>query len=184
VYDRSNHELLSSTPMDSDCGLFLKDDAHLISVTTHLSPATMSYYVFDDDANFVSSTEDPYNWDYEMSDSPMAVSGHYIITSTEAFIYTADEDMTMLTKITAGGDYHADFEFAADGITVYSAITNQRHLLQSTITGNTVQTSVISTAGFPWMVARDGDTLVVLSSPVSFSIYNTTNKVIVEKLNL
>jgi hypothetical protein len=185
IYNREDLSHFSSTALDMDCGLFLKDDNHLVSVTTHLDPATMSYFTFDDAGNFVSRKDDPYNWDYEMLENPMAVSDKYIVTSTEGFIYRADESLTYVNKITAPGNNQADFEFGPDGSTVYSAVTNQRSVFKTVIgSDNTVSSTQLSTTGYPWKMARKDNTLVILSSPVSFSIYNTTNAVIVEKIGL
>ncbi len=184
VHDRETLALLTTASAEMDCGLWLQDDNHLITITSHLSPATMSYYTFDDEGNFTSKVDDPYGWDYEMDPDRTKVSNSYIVTSTQGFVYTADENMTYVTKLTGGGSHQSDFEFSADGNTIYSAITNQKGILRSTIINNTATSTILTTKGYPWAMARDGNTMVVLSSPTSFILSIVTNSVIVEKVTL
>ena len=84
------------------------------------------------------------------------------------------------------GAKDADFarmvrEFSEDGGTVYSAISNARQVMKDVINGSR---SYIATTGYPWVLARNGNELIVLSSPESFSPSMTTNKVIVERVPL
>jgi hypothetical protein len=119
-----------------------------------------------------------------MESDRLSVSNQFIVTSREGFIYSADQNMTHVGTITQGGANQADFEFSAEGNTIYFTVTNQRAILKSTINDGVVTTTVIITQGYPWVLARDGNTLVVLSSPVSFTLNSLTNSVIIEKITL
>jgi hypothetical protein len=184
VYDRKTLSLSTSVAAEMNCGLTLQDDNHLVAVTSGLSPATMSYYTFNDNANFISRTDDPYGWDYEMEADRTDVSNNYIVTSTEGFVYSADENMTYITRLTSGGSNQSDFEFSADGNTIYSAVTNQKAILKSTIVNNVATSTTLPTKGYPWVMARDGNTMVILSSPSSFTLNFLTSGVTIEKINL
>ncbi|WKZ61320.1 MAG: hypothetical protein QY309_07490 [Cyclobacteriaceae bacterium] len=180
VYDRNTHELITAVQAESNCGLALQNDNNLVTVSKHLTPATMSYYTFNDEGFLISRTDDPYGYDYEMESDRLCVSDDYIVTSREGFIYTANQSMTYVAKINQGGSDKADFEFSSNGNTIYATVTNQNSILKSTIVNDNISTTVIKTQGYPWILARDGSRLVVLSSPEPFYLSSTTSGVIIE----
>ena len=181
VYDRATMTFISQHAGESDSGILLKSDNNLLAISSHISPATMSFYTFTDAGALLSKSDDPYNWDYEMDSERMKMSSQYIVTSAEGFVYTADASLTHVTTLFNGIYALTDFEFSEDGGTIYSAVSNARHISKRVING---PASFIATKGYPWMLARNGTELVVLSSPEAFSPWNRTNRVIVERVPL
>lgn len=185
MYDRATLTVVREFQGESHSSLALKGNNNLLTVSSGLSPATMSYYTISNEGFVTNKTDDPYSWDYEMEPERTAVSDQYVVTSREGFVYTADHNMTYIGTITAGEDAQSDFEFGSSSNTVYSAVTDRRSVLKSVINGNgTISSSSLTTTGYPWVLARDGNTLVILSSPVSFELHFTTNSVIVETLTI
>lgn len=181
LYDRTTLALISQYQGETDSGILLQSDNRLLTVSSHLSPATMSFYTFDDTGNLISRADDPYNWDYEMDSEPLKMSAKYIVTSTEGFVYTADDNMSWVTTLVNGGSNQTDFAFSEDGGTIYSAVSSSRVIYKTIVNG---LTSSISTKGYPWIMSRNGDQLIVLSSPTAFYPSMTTNAVIVERVSL
>lgn len=182
IYERESLSLITQISFESDCGLYLKNDHNLVAISSHLSPAKMSYLTFDNNGFLISKTDDPYHSNYEMESNRTKVSDKYILSSREGFIYTADHNMTYVTKLVAGSFNQSDFAFSADETIIYSAITNQRIILKSTITNNVASSSTIATHGYPWIISRKENQLIVLSSPTAFQLNSLTNKIIIEKV--
>lgn len=184
LYDRSTLSLINQYPGETNSGIMLQSDYKLLAVSTHISPATMSYYTFSPQGALLVKADDPYGWDYEMDAKRFRISDKYIVTATEGFIYTADEKMTLVTTLKNFGSNQSDFEFGADGSTVYAAITTQRSVLKATISNGQAAVSSISTTGYPWVMARNGDEMIVISSPQPFYLYSTTSKALIERILL
>jgi len=185
VYDLEGTSSSTSIPAEPDCSLVLQDDQHLISVSTHLSPATMSYYTFDDNGAFVSKKDDPYAWEYEIDPERVDASSHFIATTLEDFIYTADENMTFVIKGTLGGISQTDFEFSSDGKTIYSANSQNKWITATTgITTAGISGTTFATTGYPWIMRRTGKTMIILSAPTAFLPTMRTDEVIIEKVTL
>ena len=182
LYDRATMNFISQHPGESNSGILLKSDTVLVAISSTLSPATMSYYTFNDAGTLTSRSDDPYGWDYEMDSERFSVSSQYVVTSTEGFVYTADANLTHVTTLSNGGSTLTDFEFSEDGGTIYSACSNAQRVNKHVINGSS--SSAIATKGYPWLLARKADELVLLSSPGAFSPWNTTNRVIIERVSL
>jgi hypothetical protein len=181
LYDRGTMQFISKHAGGSDSGILLQSDNRLLTVTTHISPATMSFYTFGDGGNLLSRSDDPYSWDYEMDSERLKMSSKYIVTSTEGFVYAADDNLTWITTLTRGGSNQTDFEFSEDGETIYSAVSSSRVIYKQLVNGGS---SSIATRGYPWVMARNGNELIVLSAPDPFSPGMTTNAVIIERIAL
>jgi hypothetical protein len=181
LYDRSTMGFINEYDGESDSGILLQSDNRLLAVSSHISPATMSFYTFDDDGNLISRSDDPYFYDYEMDKDRLKMSSKFIVTSTEGFVYTADDNLTWVTTLTQAGSEQVDFEFSDDGGTIYVATSGQKRIFTQTVGG---QSSSITTKGYPWAIARNGNEMIVISSPTAFSPYNITNIVIVERVDL
>jgi hypothetical protein len=184
IYNCQTLSLISEVPGESDLGMVMQNQNNLITVSSHLSPATMSFFTFTEDGNLSSKTDDPYFWDYEMDSDILDASEKYIVISEQGFIYTADNNMTFVGKINAGGSNQGDFEFSADGQTIFSGVTDQKVILKSSVSPSGISSSSIPTKGYPWKMVRNGSTLVVLSSPTKFYLNAITNKVIIEKVQI
>src|SRR5687767_418713 len=118
-----------------------------------------------------------------MDGNRLKVSGKYVVTSTYGSFYTADENMTFIKNLSSSYNM-TDYEFSEDGSTIYCAQTDSPSILKATIINNTVTTSLIPTSGYPWVLARSGNTLIVLSSPVAFTPSFLTSSVIVEQVSV
>ncbi|MEO7991884.1 MAG: hypothetical protein ABI663_20180 [Chryseolinea sp.] len=184
LYSRSTMNLIAEYPGESESHIILQSDTRLLAMSSHIFPATMSFYTLTEDGGMLSKADDPYFWEYDMENERLKVSDHYIVTSNKGVVYTADDNMTYVTELTFAGTSQSDFEFSQDGKSIFSAITNQRVLYKSTISGNQVSTTSITTQGYPWILARDGNKMIILSSPDPFSINFLTNKIIVETVSL
>lgn len=181
LYDRATMTFISQHAGESNSGILLKSDTDLVAISSGLSPATMSYYTFNREGGLLSKSDDPYHWDYEMDSERVKMSSQYIVTSTGGFVYNADASLTHVTTLSNGYSTMTDFEFSEDGGTIYSAVSNAQHVNKHVINGSA---SSITTIGYPWMLIRNGDELIVLSSPEAFSPWNITNRVIVERIPL
>lgn len=101
-------------------------------------------------------------------------------------MYQANEDLTYVATINASGLFNqADYEFSADGKTIYPAVTNQRQVIRSVVSSaGIVSISYLSTYRYPWMLARNDNTLVVLSSPEPSTLNSVTNSILIETVKL
>lgn len=158
-------------------GIYLQSDNRLLAVNSHL----MSFYNFSDNGLLISKVNYPYSHDLESDRTRL--SSHFVVSSSLGRVYTADDNMNQITMLNSES-YLSDFEFSEDGKTIFSAITNVPSIKKSIISGNQVTWSLIRTKGYPWILARDANELVVLSSPNSFSPYATYGEVIIEKVSI
>lgn len=184
IYDRKSLQLSTTVRAEKKSVLFLQDDSHLVTFTSTFSPGSISHYTFNDQGELIAKTDDPYHAEYRIDHRWAAVSSNYIVTTTEGFVFTADENMTYVTKLTKGESYQSDFEFSSEGTIIYSTLTNQKAVLKSTIEGNTAVSTKLPTKGYPWFIARDGNTLVILSSPELFYPARTGGLVSLETITL
>ena len=181
LYDRTTMTFISQHAGESDSGILLKSDTELIAISSHLSPATMSLYTFGDEGALLSRSDDPYGWDYEMDSERMKISPKYIVTSIDGFVYTADASFSHVATLAVGNNTLTDFEFSEDNNVIYSAVSNGQRVNKHVMNG---VDSYIMTTGYPWILARNGAELIVLSSPESFFPSMTTSRVIVERVPL
>jgi hypothetical protein len=182
LYNRATLEFQAQYVGELGSTLLLQSDNRVLAVSRHIDPATMSIYTFDDAGTLLSKTDDPYGWHYEMDPDRVKMSSKYIVTSTQGFVYKTD-DMTWVKTLKDYGSDLTDFEFSATEGTVYAAISSKRSILKYTLGGNTGSPS-IDTSGYPWIMVRNGDEMIVLSSPTAFSPSATTNKVFLERVDL
>jgi hypothetical protein len=182
LYNRGTLSFISQHDGETDCGIVLLSDNKLLTVSKHIDPATMSIYTFNDQGNLISHMDDPYNWNYEMDSERLKVSANHIVTSTDGFVYRAD-NLTWVKTLEGGGPNYSDFEFSADGNFIYAAVTTSRSIYQYTINA-TPGATTIATNGYPWMLARNDNELIVLSSPTLFYTNGTTNAIILERIKL
>jgi len=183
VYRREDLEHVEDLRTDIPCSIDLRDDNHVIAVTTSLSPGTMSFFTLDEVGRMISRKDNPYDWFNGMDAWRMEVSDKFMVMSTHGIVYTADENMTYIATVSNSSNL-ADFEFSADGATIYSTQTDQKSILKSTIVNNVAKSETISTAGYPWVLSRNGNTLFILSAPEPFSPYFTGDVVTIETIAL
>jgi WD40 repeat protein len=184
VYNRSTLSLVSEYPGEGDSRILLQSDSRLLAMSSHIFPPTMSFYTLDKDGGMISKADDPYFWEYEMEGERLKVSAHYVVTSNKGVVFTADDDMAYVTTLTYSGNNQSDFEFSQDGKSIFSAMSDQRTLHKYLISGSQVSPTFIPTRGYPWMLARDGNKMVILSSPVPFNLNSLTGEIIIETVTL
>jgi len=164
--------------------LFFRSDYSLFSASTYISPGVLSLYTLNDQAGKISRTDDPYDWQYEITGELVDISYNYAVTSHSGLLFSL-QDFSYQTSLTSGGSNHMDFEFSDDDNTIYAAVSNERNIIKSVIVnGKVSSTEKIPTVGYPWLLSRNGDEMVVLSAPLAFSPWALTGQVIVETVSL
>jgi hypothetical protein len=167
----------------SNAGLSLQSDTKLISISTAINPPDMSIYSFTNEGTLIAREVDSYGYDYEMDGTRMKVNERYVVTSTKGAVYSITNGIVYLGAISASANL-TDFEFSEDGNSIYCAVTDRKQIIKSTLINGQLSPSSISTKGFPWIIARAGNTLIILSSPKAFTPYILTNNATLEKITI
>lgn len=153
----------------------------IIEISTSISPIDMDYYRFDASGNFVEHTDDKYHGDHSLDPDifKIAPSNNYLITSSEGTVYKADASMNYVGSLPRGSDFFSDFEFNATGTSIYAGLLAKKEISIYN-QQNLNKTGKIETKGYPFLLFRKANQLIVLSSPYEFDNYYGPQKIGIE----
>jgi len=183
IFKREPLSFVAQFSGDVNAGLELISETQLVSISTTISPANMSVYSFTDEGGLLSNQFGPVGHDYEMDGNRMKANGRYVVTSTMGEVYSVNNGISYIGAISTTTNL-TDFDFSETGNIIYSAATDRRQVIRTSVENGELSFSTLNTKSFPWIIARSGSRLIILSSPTAFTPYTLTGRIVIEKIPL
>ena len=165
VFKRSNLQFLGGTGDFDECRLrLLQSNTEIIEITTTIGPTDMDYYEFADGVPS-NHANDFYHGDHPLDADifKVAPAHHYLVTSSQGSIYSANSSMSYQGSLPVGFDSFTDFEFSSDASVIYGSFGQSRRIATFAFP-SLEKTSEYKTAGYPAFIFRVNNQLVVVSS--------------------
>jgi hypothetical protein len=138
----------------------------VISISRGISPIDMDYFEISDFGTIEVHQNDEYHGTYPLSPDIFRISddGIYTVTSNRGVIYLANSSMEYRGQLYDGTLYYSDFAFNDDSSIIYAAASDEK-LIQVVDYYTLLVSDEILTRGYPRLLVRDGNQLIVLNKP-------------------
>jgi len=145
----------------------------------------MEYYKLGDDGKFIEHVNDTYHGDYPLNAEIFRISpnGEYLLTSAGGAIYTANSSMTYLGALPRGSMRFSDFAFDETGTTIYAGMGTARKIQKFNYATLSIEEE-FSTSGYPFIIFRRGEKIVVVSKTIPSTEYSSYYKIAIETVEI